>query len=139
MTPRRSSLMVGVYLLLVFLSGALVGAFGYRLYSAKAVGATARSVRSQGHDAFRQRYLKDMESRLKLDASQMQKLVAILDETRARYKATRDRMDPEMKQIQLEQRDRIRGILSADQKPEYEKMLEERERKRREQSHGPGC
>jgi vacuolar-type H+-ATPase subunit E/Vma4 len=49
-------------------------------------------------------------------------------------------MDPEMKQIQREQRDKIRDMLKPEQKAEYEKMLEERARKQKQaSSSGGGC
>jgi exonuclease III len=124
--------MVAVYLGLVFLSGAVVGAFGHRLYSVKTVSAGQK----RSHDDYRTRYLKDMQSRLKLDQKQVGQLVVILDESRGRYKVARDRIDPEMKQIQNEQRDQIRGMLSEPQKAEYEKMLQERDRRQKGSSSG---
>ncbi|MBL8179476.1 MAG: hypothetical protein JNK48_32655 [Bryobacterales bacterium] len=130
---KRSNPMVVLYLLLVFGSGALVGAFGHRLYSAKTVTATQGDRRTP--EALRQKYLKDYESRLKLNSDQMQKLVVILDETKARYKATHDSIDPQMKRIAAEQRERINSMLTEEQKVEYAKMLEERDR-RRKQSAG---
>jgi hypothetical protein len=132
---KRSSLWAGIYLLLVFVGGLLAGGFGHRLYYAKSVDAKSVS----GPDAFRQRYLNDMQTRLHLAPEQMQKLVVILDESKARYKAARDRIDPEMKQIQQDQRDKIRQMLNDTQKAEYEKMLAERERRRKESGRGPGC
>jgi Spy/CpxP family protein refolding chaperone len=137
---RVNPVQIVLYLLLVFASGALVGAFGHKLYSANAVSASPKSPRPD-HKAFREKYIKDHESRLKLDASQTAKLGSILDDTNAKFKAARDRNEPEMKQIQQEMRDRIREMLSADQKPEYEKMLKERELKRqreRERGGSPG-
>lgn len=130
MAMKRSSLMVGVYLLLVFVSGALVGAFGHRLYSANAVSAKNPA----GHEAFRKRYVSEMETRLKLDQDQLRKFISILDESKDRYRVTRDRIEPEMKQIQLEQRANIRAILRPEQVAEYEKMLEEREKRRKAQT-----
>ncbi|MBS1825352.1 MAG: hypothetical protein JST93_08535 [Acidobacteria bacterium] len=131
---KRSNPMVPLYLLLVFGSGALVGAFGYRLYSANTVNAEQSQKKSP--EALRQRYLKDYESRLKLNPDQMQKLVVILDETRAKYKATHDSIDPEMKRIAAEQRERINAMLDDTQRVEYGKMLEERERRRKQSSSG---
>lgn len=122
---KRSGPVVGLSLMLVFLSGALVGAFAHRLYS-------ARTVSAKGPDAYRQRYLNEMQTRLKLDPAQMEALVKILDESKDRYKQARERIDPEMKQIQREQRDKIRAILSPDQKIEYERLLEEKDKRRRE-------
>ena len=131
---KRSNSTVALYLLLVFGSGALVGAFGHRLYSAKTVTAGQNEKRSP--EALRQKYLKDYESRLKLDAGQMQKLVIILDDTKAKYKATHDTIDPQMKRIAAEQRERINAMLSEEQKSEYTKWLEERESRRKQSSSG---
>ncbi len=129
---KRSSPVVALYLLLVFGSGAVVGAFGHRLYSAKTVSAEQRERRSP--EALRQKYLKDYESRLKLNAEQMKQLVVILDETKAKYKAAHDTIGPEMKRIGAEQRERINAMLSDAQKVEYAKMLEEREQRRKQSS-----
>jgi hypothetical protein len=131
----RATPSVVLYLSLVFFSGALVGTFGHRLYSAKTVVAE-KEKQSRKPEDVRQRYLKEYETRLKLNSDQMQKLVVILDQSKTRFKATHDRMDPEMKQIMEDQRNAIRAMLLVDQKPEYEKMLEERER-RRKQGGGP--
>lgn len=126
--------MVALYLLLVFGSGALVGAFGFRLYSANTVNAEQSQKKSP--EALRQRYLKEYESRLKLNPDQMQKLVVILDETKAKYKAAHDSIDPEMKRIAAEQRERINAMLDQTQRVEYVKMLEDRERRRKQSSGG---
>lgn len=132
-----SPLWIGFYLLLVFLSGALVGAFGHRLYSAKSVDAsTSPAKKKNPHEAARQRYLRDMETRLQLDESQKAELVKVLDEFRGRYKTTRDKIEPEMKLIQSEQREKIRTLLNDTQKQEYNRMIEEMERKRREDGQG---
>jgi hypothetical protein len=125
---QRSGPIVGVYLLVVFLSGAVVGVLGHRLYSAKTVTATTESRR---HESFRKRYLEDMETRLKLDADQKTKLIQILDEFKGRFDATRRKVDPEMKVILEEQRARIRQMLRPEQQTEYEKMILERDRKQR--------
>lgn len=136
MTGKHTSrAAVASYLALVFLSGAGVGAFGHRLYSAKTVDAAKQR---PDREAMRKKYLLEMESRLKLDADQMRQLVAILDEFRGRYQAARDRVDPEVKQIQQEQRGRIRSILRDEQRSEYEKLIIERERKRAEEKKSGG-
>jgi len=128
---KRSSPTVVLYLSLVFLSGALVGVFGHRLYSAGTVISASKSESRRPEDV-RQRYLREYETRLKLNADQMQKLVSILDHSKARFKSAHDRMDPEMKEIMEEQRNSIRAMLQDTQKPEYEKMLAERELRRKQ-------
>ncbi len=138
MKRSGSPLWIGFYLLLVFLSGALVGAFGFRLYSAGVVKADGTPKQPRTHEAARQRYLKDMESRLHLDEVQKVELIKVLDEFRGRYRAARDKVEPEMKQIQSEQRQKIRLLLREEQQAAYDKMLEELDRKRREDASGRG-
>ena len=54
----------------------------------------------------------------------------ILDETHQRVRAVHERWRPELAAIQSDQVQRIRAILSEEQKPEYEKWRAEREKKR---------
>lgn len=125
---HRSGPLVGLYLLVVFLCGATVGVLGHRLYSAKTVGAATEPRR---HQSFRERYLQDMQNRLKLDVDQKTKLVQILDEFKVRFDTTRRKLDPEMKAILEAQRTRIREMLRPEQQSEYEKMILERDRRQR--------
>lgn len=131
----RSKWSLPVYLSLVFVSGAGVGVFGHRLFTAQTVIAKRPPF---NHSEARKRYIDDHQSRLKLTDGQVTKLTTILDETRGRYKQARDKMDPEMKRIQQDQRNQTREILTPEQRVEYEKMLEERDSKRRH-SQPPGC
>jgi hypothetical protein len=78
-------------------------------------------------EEFRKRYMEEMKSRLKLTADQVTKLSVILDETRARVRSTRESIEPEIRQIRDEQQEKVHQILSADQRPEYDKMRQERE------------
>jgi Spy/CpxP family protein refolding chaperone len=114
---------VALYVGLVFVSGALLGAFSHRLYTVSGVSANA----PRNPEEFRKRYMEEMKSRLKLTADQVTKLSAILDETRARVRSTRESIEPEIRQIRDEQQEKVHQILSADQRPEYDKMRQERE------------
>jgi hypothetical protein len=125
---RRSNLHVGFYLFLVFLSGVLVGAIAYRLYSIQAVSATRTG--PHGADEFRRQLIADMRSRLKLRDDQVQQVEAILDTTREEYKALHQRLDPEMKAVQEKQTKSILAILDDAQRAEYQKMREERAKRR---------
>jgi hypothetical protein len=122
---------------IVFLSGTLVGAVGHMLYSTKTVSAKAARPKLSHEDA-RKRYVTEMETRLTLSSDQKQQLIGILDEFRAMYKDTHARIEPEMKRIQEAQRNKIRGMLSDTQRAEYEKLLEEKDRKRRSGDRPPG-
>ncbi|MEO7144428.1 MAG: hypothetical protein ABI165_13095 [Bryobacteraceae bacterium] len=118
---RMSRLAVAGYLLLVFFSGALLGAFGYRLYTVSTVSA------NKLHDSaeFRRHVLNEYRDRLQLSADQVQRLNAIFDDMRTRY---HDAHEHTKQLIKAEQSDAIRGILNPNQRAEYEKMREERAR-----------
>ena len=132
---KRTTLATGLYILLVFLSGAVVGAFAYRLY---VVG----TVVSAKPDEVRHHILEEMRTRLSLSDDQVKQLNAIMDSTKARYREVKERWDrqskqaakPELRAITEDQAEKIRAILSEPQRVEYEKYRVERQ-KRREQQH----
>jgi Spy/CpxP family protein refolding chaperone len=123
---RRSSLTTGLYLVLLFLSGVAVGAFGLRLY-------TVNSVSARNPEEFRRRYVAELRDRLKLTDDQASRLGPILDETRQQHHQLMEKHRPEFKAIQEEQVRKIRAILTDAQQPEYTKLLEEREKRRQQQ------
>lgn len=122
---RRPNTSIILYLLLVFTSGLAVGAFGYRLVSVTPVSAKA----SAKPDEWRKQYLKEMETRLKLNPDQAKHLNEILDETRARYHDARLSHDKVMKTIKQEQTNKVRSMLTDTQQAEYEKLHAEREQR----------
>ncbi len=125
----RSRLSAAVYLLLVFVSGTVVGGFAYRLYFNDAVRAAPRRPTPE---EWRRRYIAEMRTNLKLTDDQVNKLTAVLDQTHHKMDDLHARFDPEMKRIQTDQRDEIRGFLTDSQKVTYDQMLAEREKRRRE-------
>ena len=132
---KRSTLTTGLYVLLVFLSGALVGAFAHRLY-------VVNTVVSAKPDEVRHHILDEMRTRLSLTNDQVNQLNGILDSTKARYREVKERWDrqskqaakPELRAITEGQAEKIKAILSEPQRAEYEKYRAERQ-KRREQQH----
>ncbi len=125
---KRSRLAVAFYLLLVFLSGVVVGAVGHRFYYKERFSPPPRP----SPEEFRRRYMEEMRSRLKLSEEQAKQIEAILDDTRDRYRA-------QMRAVQEEQTARIRAVLNPTQQAEYEKMRQEREeRRKRGRKEKPG-
>jgi Spy/CpxP family protein refolding chaperone len=114
---------ITMYVGLVFVSGALLGAFSHRLYTVSGVSANA----PRNPEEFRRRYMEEMKTRLKLTPDQVTQLSAILDETRSRVRSTRESIEPEIRKIRDEQQEKVHHILSADQRPEYDQMRKERE------------
>ncbi len=132
---KLTKLSVALYVALLFLSGVAVGAFGYRLYTVAPVSAmTGRPNAAE----YRKKYLNEMQTRLKLDAGQVTRLDGILDETRSRFHAVRERTKPEFDTIRSEQVERVNSILSAEQRAEYEKMRKERDEREKQSGRGQG-
>lgn len=134
---KRTNLSIALYLVLVFASGVAVGAVGYRLYNLGGVRAVRDNRPPISPEEMRRRYVEEMRARLKLNDGQLQNLTAILDDSRTKFRALREKYRPEVHAIQEEQADRIRAILNDGQKAEYEKMRAERERRDASRPH-PG-
>ena len=130
---------VALYMSLVFLCGGVAGAFAYRLYMVSAVSANASR---RGPEAFRKRFLAEMKVRLNLSEDQMSKMSSIMEKTGHRFREARSTIEPEIKKIREDQRQQISGILSPEQRQEWLKIVEEREKrresKRRDTPPAPG-
>src|ERR1700681_318561 len=116
---------VALYMALVFVCGGVVGAFAHRLYTVSGVSA---NVGQRNPEEFRKRFMEDLKSRLQLSDDQAAKLGVIMDETRTRGRATRDTIEPELRKIRDDQRQRISELLSPSQLVEWQKIIDERKR-----------
>ncbi len=125
---KRSNLSLVLSLFLVFGSGAVVGALGHRYYMASAVKAAPPAPKSP--EDYRKAYTDEMRQRLTLSQAQTERLSEILDETRDKFRALREKHRPETKAIQDEQVANINAMLTPTQQKEYAKMRAEREAKR---------
>jgi len=154
----KSKLSALLSLVLVFASGAVLGAFAYRLYSATPV----LTVNNPGGPPprpnfaeFRKRYTADITKEVKLDPEQVTKLNQILDQTNdemdklkektkpesdaldEKRDALRDKYRPDREAIHTRQVERINAILKPDQRELYATWRAERDRQRklRDQQH----
>jgi Spy/CpxP family protein refolding chaperone len=118
------------YFLLVFVSGAVVGALGYRTYNPP-IARTVNTPPPPGD--WRKQYMEESKARLDLTDDQVSKLKAIMDDTEARFRQARERENQEIRQIRDEHVERVRMMLSGDQIPKYEKLHAEREAKAKQQ------
>ena len=138
--------------LLMFFSGAVLGAFSYRLYSISPVQSSkdaGNPSRKLSPDEFRKRYVSDLASAVKLDSQQIAALNGILDRTRDEFdklnekaKPERDALNekrdalnekwrPDREAIHNQQVESITGLLRPDQLPLYGAFRAERERQRK--------
>ena len=119
-----------LWLALVFILGTALGgvlgyAFAHRSYaSAAPAQLTAEQRRAQKREQLRRE--------VGLTAEQQKQVITILDEAQAEYKAIHAVSDPQVDAVRQRTRDKIRMILTTDQKPKFEefirKMDEERKR-----------
>jgi hypothetical protein len=128
----RKYLQTAFYLLLVFVSGSVVGALGYRTYNPP----VARGVNSRPSPSeWRQGYIDETRTRLGLNDDQVEKLKTMLDQTEERFRAERERYNQTIRQIGEEHYERVRTILTDEQIPKYEKLHAERVEKSKQQEH----
>jgi len=126
---------IALYLLLVFASGAVVGALGYRTYNPP----TARGVGPRrGTEQFRRQYMEEMRTRLNLNADQMQKLEGILNRTDERFTDARAQHNQMIQQLREDHVAQVREILMPEQLPKYEQLRTEREQRAKQAREARG-
>ena len=119
-----------LWLMLVFALGTALGAFlGYAFaHRSYASAAPTQLTAEQRRAQKREQLARDVG----LTAEQQSQLNAILDEAQSEYKAIHAVSDPQVDAVRQKSRDKIRLILSPEQKPRFEefirKMDEERKR-----------
>ena len=139
-------------LVLVFVSGGVLGVFAYRLYWAPAVNPAGVNPggppKKLSPEDFRKNYSAAITKEVKLDAEQVRKLNEILDETHADFEKLREKSKseydtlskerdslnekyrPEREAIQNRQVDKINAMLRPDQRTAYAAWRADRERER---------
>jgi hypothetical protein len=127
MLKSKSSALVS--LLLVFLSGVLVGGFAYRLYNVSVVAGPNNGKKLDPEEA-RKRIVAEMRDRIRLDSHQVEQLQQIFDQTRDQFHEMHDKMNAEGQAIHNSQVDKIKAMLRADQLPLFEQWQAERDRER---------
>jgi hypothetical protein len=125
----RKSLPIAFYLLLVFVSGAVVGALGYRTYNPP----VARSVNPPPPGDWRKQYMEESKARLNLTEDQVKQLTVIMDDTESRFRQARERENQEIRQIRDEHIEKVKMMLSPEQLPKYIELHAEREARSKQQ------
>jgi len=133
----KSRLSAFLSLLLVFLSGAVVGGFAHRLYMVKTVisGEPMPPPRGRSPEEVLKQRLEDMKVRVKADDQQLDQIKTIYGETRQQFDQMHERMNREGHSIEEDQVSKIKAILRPEQITLYDQVRAEYEaaRKRRQQ------
>jgi hypothetical protein len=147
---KKSKFSAILSLAFVFMSGIVLGGFAYRLYFVTPVSSSERPMSPEKKkEEFKNRYVETLAKKAKLDADQVRKLQAILEQTedeankvRERHKAERDALNaqneafkakvhPEFEAVHNHQVEMINAILRPDQQALYAQFRADRERERK--------
>jgi Spy/CpxP family protein refolding chaperone len=100
------------------------------------VTAHVLAARPQGSPRVQGNHMAMFTRDLNLNPDQQKQIQAILTETRARYAEIHSQADPEYERARQAGREKIRQVLTAEQKPKFEELLrsmdEERLRRQNE-------
>jgi hypothetical protein len=129
----RKNLPIAFYLLLVFVSGSVVGALGYRTYNPPIARSGSVTMPPPPPSEWRRQYIEESKTRLNLTPDQVDKFMQILDDTDARFREVREQENQLIRQIKQEHMERVRTILTADQLPKYEQLHAEREARQQQE------
>ena len=119
----------------VFVIGFAAGALALNLYQ-QLHGSSDGNMPHSGTEFL----LKRMNDKVGLASDQQEQIKKILDETNDKYKDIRKEMDPVVKPfeprfntVRQESRDRIRALLTPEQLPKYEQMVQDHDKMREQE------
>ena len=113
---QKASLWLAVIFLLgIALGGVLGYAFAHRSYAAAPGQLTAEQRRAQKRE--------QLAREVGLNPEQQSQIAAILDQAQAESKAIHAVSDPQLEAVRQKSRDRIRQLLTPEQKPKFEEFL----------------
>ena len=137
----KSKLSALASLLLVFLSGAVLGAFAHRLYMVRSVSSNGPVAlpgnRRPDPEEIRKHLVAEMRDVVKLDDQQVSQLNKIYDETREKSDEVRQKANAEMRVVWDSQVEQIKAILRPEQVTLYDQLRAKHDAERRQHRQGP--
>jgi Spy/CpxP family protein refolding chaperone len=127
---RKAVLLVFV----LFVLGIALGSVGTYLVTTRVLAARPQATlaRNSGHMAM---FTRD----LNLNPDQQNQIQAIMNDTRARYAGLHEKLDPEYEQVRQQGRERIRQVLTPEQRPKFEDLLRQIDEDRRQRNASAGA
>jgi Spy/CpxP family protein refolding chaperone len=107
-----------ILVLVVFLLGVLLGGVGNHLWGERVWGkqiTTGQPTKGQ--------IVSDLTKELQLTPDQQKQLTIIVDDTRSQWRTLYSTIEPEHEKIRKQSRDRVRAILTPEQKPKFEEFM----------------
>jgi Spy/CpxP family protein refolding chaperone len=121
--PRKAAVWVAVVFLLGALAGGMLG-YGYAHRTVAAANAPTSEPER------RAKRVAQWTQDFSLSSEQAKQLDGILLELHGEAKAIHDQSDAQMEQLRVKGRDRIRVVLTPEQKPKFEEWLRKRDAER---------
>lgn len=128
MSETPASRKAAIWVVVVFLLGAITGGmFGYG-YAHRSVAAASAPIPEPERRAKR---VRQLTGELGLTSDQAKQLDAILLQYHGQVKTIHEQSDAQMGQLRQKGRDEIRAILTPEQKPKFEEFLRKRDEERK--------
>lgn len=112
--------------ILIFLLGGVAGAFVMHTIDQQRM---ERFVKGEPH-MMREFIIQRMNRELNLDQAQLDQVRTIIGETHSEIREVRKQIRPQIDQILQRSEDRVRAILRPDQLEKFNKIVEERKKRR---------
>ena len=128
-TTRKAALWVG----LVFLLGAALGEMAGYVFAHQKYAVTNAAPTAPPTDAAkRAQKVQELTSLVTLTAEQSQQVDAVIADIQSQMKTIKKTIDPQLSEVREKGRERIRAILSVEQRPKFEAYIQklDEERKR---------
>jgi len=125
-TTRKAALWVG----LVFLLGVALGGFGGYIFAHQKY--TVTNAGAPPSDAVRRaQKVRELTSLANLTPEQSRQVDAVIADVQSQMKSIRKTLDPQLSEVRQKGRERIRAILSAEQRPKFEAFIQKLDEERR--------
>src|SRR5579864_2290998 len=123
---RKAVLLVFV----LFVLGIALGSVGTYVVTTRVRAARPQATLARNPVHTMAMYTRD----LNLSPDQQNQIQAILNDTRSRYAELHEKLDPEYEQVRQQGRERIRQILTPEQRPKFEDLLRQIDEDRRQRA-----
>ena len=127
-TARKAALWVGVVFLLGLALGGIAGyLFAHQKYTVTNAAPTTEAAR-------RAQKVQELTKLANLTPEQSYQVDAIISEVQGQMKSIRKTSEPQMDEARQKGREKIRAILTAEQKPQFEEYIRKLDEERRRNS-----
>jgi Spy/CpxP family protein refolding chaperone len=134
METNQGSRKAFLLVLVLFVLGVALGSVGTYLVTMRVQAARPQATLAHNPGHTMAMFTRD----LNLNSDQQNQIQAILNDTRSRYASLHEKLDPEYEQVRHEGRERIRQVLTPEQRPKFEDLLRQIDEDRRQRQASEG-